>query len=206
MSDADKGTLDWDQRFDRPDYVFGTEPNAFLKAQAPRLKSSWRALAVADGEGRNGVWLAEQGLLVHAIDASPVALEKAKKLAAERGVTLEFECADLAAWDWPEARYDVVAAIFIQFAGPPLRARMFEGMKRALKPGGLLLLEGYRPEQLEYATGGPRTVENMYDEPLLRGAFGDMDILELKAYDAVLEEGAGHNGMSAVIDLVARKR
>ncbi|MEZ5937736.1 MAG: class I SAM-dependent methyltransferase [Hyphomonadaceae bacterium] len=196
----------WDQRFDREDYVFGTAPNAFLRSHADRLQPGWRALAVADGEGRNGVWMAERGLGVHAVEGSPVAIEKARRLAAGRGVSLEFEHADLSDWTWPEAAYDVVVGIFIQFAPPPLRATMFEGMKRALKPGGLLLLEGYRPEQLVYRTGGPQNADHMYDEAMLREAFGDMEILELNAYDAVIEEGEGHSGMSALIDLVARKR
>ena len=99
----------------------------------------------------------------------------------------------------------MVAAIFIQFAGPDLRRTLFEGMKAALKPGGLLLLEGYRPEQLAFATGGPRIVENLYTEAMLQAAFSDMDIVELVSRDAVIEEGAGHSGMSALIDLVARK-
>jgi SAM-dependent methyltransferase len=196
----------WNERFASTDaYVFGEAPNAFLAAQAPRLKPGWRALAVSDGEGRNGVWLAEQGLEVRSIDISAVAQAKAAKLAAARGVRLALEQVDMAAWAAPEAAYDLVAAIFIQYAGPSLRARIFEGMKRAVKPGGLILLEGYRVEQIAYGTGGPKIPENMYDEAMLREAFGDFDILELRAYDAAIDEGAGHSGMSALIDLVARR-
>jgi cyclopropane fatty-acyl-phospholipid synthase-like methyltransferase len=161
---------------------------------------------VADGEGRNGVWLAEQGLAVLSVDSSPVGLEKARKLAQQRGVMMQFEEADLAAWNWGEARFDVVAAIFIQFAPPGLRETMFEQIKRCLKPGGLLLLQGYTPRQLEYRTGGPSQAENLYTEAMLRTAFGDMEILQLDEHDAVIHEGAGHAGMSALIDLVARKR
>lgn len=195
----------WDERYDREDYVFGTRPNAFLERQAHRLQPGQTVLAVADGEGRNGVWLAEQGLQVHAVDGSAVAVGKAKRLATARGVTVRSEVADLEDFAWPDAAYDVVAAIFIQFASPPFRSRLFAGMRTALKPGGLLLLEGYRPEQLDYRTGGPPTVENLYTEDLLRAEFGLFDILELRAYDAVLEEGSGHAGLSALIDLVARK-
>lgn len=195
----------WEERFSSPDYVFGTEPNAFLKKQAARFKRGQLALSLADGEGRNGVWLAEQGLDVLSLDASSIAQEKARRLAAKRGVQLAFELADLADWAWPEARFDLVVGIFIQFAGPELRARIFDGMRRALKPGGLLLLEGYRPEQLVYRTGGPSAVENLYTEALLREAFGDFAILQLDAYDAAIEEGAGHAGASALIDLVAQK-
>jgi cyclopropane fatty-acyl-phospholipid synthase-like methyltransferase len=195
----------WDQRYAIENYLFGTAPNAFLKAHAALLKAGDRVLAVADGEGRNGVWLAQQGLRVHAIDASSVAIAKAKRLAQERGVTPAFEVADLETWVWPVSQYDAVVAIFIQFAGPDLRARLFDNMKRALRPGGLLLLQGYRPEQIAYRTGGPPCAENMYDEALLRAAFNDLEILELRSYDTVLAEGTAHRGMSALIDLVARK-
>ena len=195
----------WNERYAGEHYHFGTEPNAFLVSQRHLLKPGMSCLAVADGEGRNGVWLAEQGLDVLSVDSSPVALEKAKRLAAERGATLTFELADLLNWEWPESRYDVVAAIFIQFVGPELRAQMFEGLKRSLKPGGLLLLQGYTPRQHEYRTGGPSQVENLYTEAQLREAFADMDILHLAEHDSVLNEGSGHCGTSALIDLVARK-
>jgi len=98
-----------------------------------------------------------------------------------------------------------VAGIYIQFAEPDFRDEIFAGMKRALKPGGILLLHGYRPEQLEYGTGGPPCAENMYTVDLLRAAFSDMEILRLAAYDREVDEGRGHSGMSALIDLVARK-
>lgn len=195
----------WDERYQGEAYLFGEAPNAFLAAQAHRLRPGMSALAVADGEGRNGVWLAEQGLDVLSVDSSPVAQAKAARLAEARGTTLRLEEVDLASWAWPEAQFDAVAAIFIQFAGPDLRDQIFAGLKRALKPGGLLLLEGYRPEQIAYGTGGPRVPENLYTEAMLRTAFSDFEILELSAYDAVIEEGAGHSGQSALIDLVARR-
>lgn len=202
---SDPGLRRWDERYAQQGYLFGEQPNAFLARQRNRLQSGARALAVADGEGRNGVWLAEQGLDVVSVDGSPVAQEKARRLAGRRGVELTFELADLSTWTWPEKAFDIVVGIFIQFAGPELRARMFQGMRDALKPGGLLLLEGYRPEQLAYGTGGPSVVDNLYTEAMLREAFADLQILELAAYDAALSEGSGHEGMSAVIDLVARR-
>lgn len=199
-------TSPWDDRYRGDDYLFGEAPNAFLTTQAARLPTGGSALALADGEGRNGVWLAQQGLEVLSVDSSAVAQEKARRLAAARGVELVLELADLETWPMPEGRFGVVAAIFIQFAGPALRARLFEAIKRGLRPGGLLLLEGYRPEQLEYRTGGPPIAQNLYTEPMLRAAFADLEIVELASYDAVIREGVAHNGMSALIDLVARKR
>jgi cyclopropane fatty-acyl-phospholipid synthase-like methyltransferase len=195
----------WDERYAQEGYLFGTEPNVFLVTQQHFLKPGMRCLAVADGEGRNGVWLAQQGLKVLSVEASAAALEKAKKLAQQRGVAIEFEQADLTQWEWGEDRFDVVAAIFIQFAPPALREQMFAGIKRCLKPGGLLLLQGYTPRQLEYKTGGPPVAENMYTETLLRKAFGDMEILHLREHDEHVSEGTAHSGMSALIDLVARK-
>lgn len=196
----------WNERYAGEEYHFGIEPNAFLVEQGARLRSGMSCLAVADGEGRNGVWLAEYGLNVWSVDSSPVAIVKAQKLAVERGVSLDFELADLSQWDWGAARFDVVVAIFIQFAPPGLREQMFANIKRCLKPGGLLLLQGYTPRQLEYRTGGPSQAENLYTEALLRAEFADMEMLHLREHDSIIHEGAGHDGMSALIDLVAKKQ
>ena len=195
----------WDERYASEDYLFGTEPNEFLVSQRHLLKPGMSCLAVADGEGRNGVWLAQQGLQVLSVEASAVALDKAKKLARQRGVAIDFEQADVAHWQWGENRFDAVAAIFIQFAPPALREKMFAGIKHCLKPGGLLLLQGYTPRQLEYKTGGPPAAENMYTLELLHNAFGDMEIMHLREHDDHIGEGTGHSGISALIDLVARK-
>jgi len=195
----------WNARFAGEGYLFGTEPNVFLVSQRGRLKPGVKALAVSDGEGRNGVWLAQQGLEALSVDFSPTALEKARRLASQRGVTLTTVCADLAAWDWAGRQFDAVVAVFIQFAPPALRDVIFRGLKQSLVPGGLLMLEGYRPKQLEYKTGGPPYVENLYTAALLRDAFADMRVLHLAEYDAEIAEGEGHRGMSALIDLVAQK-
>jgi SAM-dependent methyltransferase len=187
------------------DYLYGTEPNAFLKAQAGLLPKTGKALAVADGEGRNGIWLAEQALDVLSVDFSPAAQAKAKALAARRGVAVRFVQADVTAWDWPTAEFDVVAVIFIQFCAPPERRRIFAGIRQALKPGGLLLLQGYRPEQVAYNTGGPSEVENLYTEDMLREEFGGFAKLDVKAHDSVVSEGSRHSGMAAIVDLVGWK-
>ena len=194
----------WETRFRAPDYIFGKEPNAFLKAQARRLPASGMALSVADGEGRNGVWLAERGLDVLTIDYSPVALAKARALATERGVQLRTEVTDVFAWRWPTNAFDVIAAIFI-FAAPAQRPVFFANLKGALKPGGLLLMQGYRPEQLKYRTGGPPDVERLLTGAILQQGFGDMTELDIREHDSPISEGTAHVGMSALIDLVAKK-
>jgi len=195
----------WETRFAAPEYVFGKAPNAFLKSHAHLLKRGQKALAIADGEGRNGVFLAEKGLDVHSIDFSPKAIAKAQALAKERGVKIHAEQADIFTWSWPTASYDVIVGIFFQFASPDLRTQLFNNIKKALKKGGLLLIQGYRPKQLEYKTGGPSQVENLYTRELLENAFKDFSSLEIREHDSAVDEGGGHKGMSALIDLVGRK-
>ncbi|MGA9961884.1 MAG: class I SAM-dependent methyltransferase [Azonexus sp.] len=187
------------------DYLFGTAPNKFLASQAERFSAGMKVLAVADGEGRNSVWLAEQGCAVTATEISPVALEKATKLARGRHVAVDFMQADILNWTWPTSAFDAVVGIFIQFVGPAERARQLAGMKQAVQPGGLLFLQGYTPKQLEYRTGGPSAVENLYTEALLREIFSDWEIVLLHEHEDLIDEGRGHSGRSALIDLIARK-
>lgn len=196
----------WNNRYAEADgHLFGEAPNAFLARHAGLLKPGGKALAIADGDGRNGVFLAQQGLEVRSVDFSPVAQEKARKLAEARGVTLDFELADVSSYVYPGEAYDVVAVIFTQFLAPTERAAMFAGVVDTLRPGGLLLLEGYTPRQLEFATGGPKAVEQLYTRELLKGAFAGLSKFEIEEYDAELSEGAGHHGPSALIDLVGWK-
>jgi SAM-dependent methyltransferase len=187
------------------EYLFGTAPNKFLAAQAENFGAGMSVLSVADGEGRNAVWLAEQGCAVSATEISPVALEKAAKLARGRNVSVSFVRADILNWEWPREEFDAVVGIFIQFATQDERPRQLSGMKQAVKPGGLLFLQGYTPKQLEYKTGGPSAVENLYTAELLREMFADWEIVRLREHEDVIEEGSAHAGRSALIDLVARR-
>ena len=187
------------------DYLFGTAPNRFLATQAERFGADMRVLSVADGEGRNAVWLAEQGCCVTATEISPVALEKAGKLARSRHVEVAWQQADILNWEWPVEAYDAVVGIFIQFATPAEQPRQIGGMKQAVKPGGLLFLQGYTPKQLEFRTGGPSTADNLYTADLLREWFADWEIVSLHEHEDAIEEGTAHVGRSALIDLVARK-
>jgi SAM-dependent methyltransferase len=205
MPEFDDAREVWDSRFDTDEYIFGTEPNRFLVSQSQRLRPGARALSVADGEGRNSVWLAQRGLNVEAVEISARAVDKARTLAAERGVNVRFKVADVRTWRWPSTRYDLIVAIFIQFASPPERGQLFSRMRRALKPGGLLILEGYGVRQIEYGTGGPPHVEHLYTREMLDEAFRDFEILLLEEREDCLEEGTKHVGRSALMDLVARK-
>jgi len=145
-------------------------------------------------------------LQVTAFDFASNAVDKARRLAQRRNVSVDFHVADIETWRFEAARYDAVVAIFIQFLGPKARDDVFARMQSAVKPGGLFLLEGYRPEQLQYRTGGPGVIENLYTREWVEHAFADWQVLLLREYDAVLHEGTRHSGMSALIDVVARKR
>ncbi len=195
----------WNGRYAAPGFLFGEAPNAYLASKEADLPAHGRALSVADGEGRNSVWLAEGGLAVDALDFSPVAVAKARALAAARGVRIDFAVANVMSLAWPVATYDVIAAIFIQFATPDERAQLFGWFKRALKPGGMLILQGYRVEQLGYGTGGPPERDHLYTAELVRRAFSDCEILELATYDAEIHEGKGHSGMSALLGATVRR-
>ena len=196
----------WEQRFSIAEYLFGERPNAYLASKASLLPKGGRALSIADGEGRNSVWLAEQGLGVDTFDFSPTAVTKAERLALSRGVHVNFSVSEIFEWNWTPSTYDLVAAIFIQFASPAEREKLFALIKSTLKPGGLLVLQGYRVEQLKYGTGGPPEADHLYTEALFREALSDMDLLEVVSYDETVKEGTGHSGMSALMGVVARKR
>jgi cyclopropane fatty-acyl-phospholipid synthase-like methyltransferase len=195
----------WDERYRAPEYIFGLEPNAFLTTQAALFQPGQRVLDVACGEGRNSVWLAQCGCDVLGIDVSPLALKKAQRLAEKNGVQVEFRLADIRQWGWTASMFDAVVCIFIQFATPGERARLFQGFETTLKPGGLLVLQGYTPKQVEYKTGGPPDAAHMYTRALLEEGFKGLEILHLREHEDTLAEGTKHVGRSALIDLVARK-
>ena len=196
----------WDKRFSQAEYVFGKEPNAYLKKQVEKfIQPGACALCVADGEGRNSVWLAKQGLSVEAFDISPVAIEKANQLASHGQVSVAFTVASTHSWVWKPNHYDLIAAIFIQFATPNMRVDLFAQMRDSLKPGGYLILQGYTPKQLDYKTGGPPSIDHLYTTELIQDLLRGMEICDWQEYEAVIHEGEGHHGMSALMGVVARK-
>lgn len=194
----------WDRKFSVDHYQYGQAPNTHLAAQAARLPAGGRALVPGDGEGRNGVWLAERGFQVVSVDSSAIGLEKARRLAVGRGVGLATVQADLTTWDWPVGQFDVVASIFLHLP-PVARARAHAGMVTALRSGGVLVLEAFSPAQLGRGSGGPKEVELLYRAEALRADFAALTILELVEADAALDEGPLHQGLGAVVRLVAVK-
>ena len=196
----------WDSRFAAPEYIFGTEANVFLASQRALFRPAMRVLEIGCGEGRNSVWLAQQGCEVTGVDISPLALAKAERLATQREVKVEWIEADIVNWTFEPERFDAVVCIFIQFAAPEGRSRIFAGMQHTLRANGHLVLQGYTPRQLQYSSGGPREPDHLYTPDLLERSFVDWDIVHLREHDDVLTEGTKHAGMAALIDLIARKR
>ena len=196
----------WNQRYASADYLFGTRPNAWLEEHGNVWAKGQRVLCVADGEGRNSVWLGRKGLEVDAFDIASVGVAKARKLAESHGVAVNYSISDCDSFGWCNDTYDGVVAIFVQFADPAMRARLFANIRRCLKPGGVLVLQGYTPPQLDFGTGGPKELSHLYTNALLREAFADFDIVHLRDYEAELNEGDRHSGMSALVGLVAWRR
>lgn len=195
----------WEERYAKAGgYLFGEAPAQVLVENPWITQGARTCLCVADGEGRNGVWLASRGLEVTSFDLSPTAVERADALAAKAGVAVATHVSDWDGWGWAQT-YDLVVAVFIQFAAPDARVRQFEALRGAVPPGGRLALHGYTPEQIGFGTGGPPFPENMYTTDLLGAAFGDWRVLRLAAYEREVQEGRGHSGKSALIDLVAER-
>ena len=193
----------WDQRYSSDTYVYGTEPNGFLITAAARLPPG-KVLCLGEGEGRNAVWLAAQGHEVTAVDASGVGLRKAQRLAAERGVRITTVHADLAAFDIEPGAWDGIVSIFCHLP-PALRADVHRRCVAGLRPGGVLLLEAYTPRQVSLGTGGPPTAELMMDAETLRTELAGLELLELRECEREVHEGEFHNGLGAVVQLVARR-
>jgi SAM-dependent methyltransferase len=151
------------------------------------------------------VWLAKQGMLVTGFDVSDIALAKAKQFAEENQVSINYSLSDVDGYDWQSHKYDAVAGIFIQFADPEMRARIFQQVQQTLKPGGIFILQGYTPQQLQYKTGGPSLIEHLYTEEMIRDLSPGFEILDLRCYEKELSEGPRHTGMSALLGLVSKK-
>ncbi|MDE1958057.1 MAG: class I SAM-dependent methyltransferase [Xanthomonadaceae bacterium] len=194
----------WNERYSDDAYHYGTAPNAWLASQAWRLPRAGDALAIADGEGRNGVWLAQQGLATTSLDQSGKGLDKARTLAQQRGVTLATLQADLTHFEWPPAAYDVVVSIYVHLPAA-LRLRTHAGCAQALRPGGLLILEAFTLEQMHCHSGGPRDPALLYTAELLRGDFRGLELLELLSGEVLLAEGRGHAGPARVVRLLAQR-
>jgi len=194
----------WDERYQTPEYIFGDQPCQWLIMNQHRLPQSGRALALGDGEGRNGVFLAELGFEVTSVDLSEVGLNKARDLARKRGVTIQTVQADLEHYEIEAESQDLIVSIYCHLPDA-IRKLVHERAEVALKPGGLFILEAFHHSQLKYQSGGPKTTDLLYDLDALLGDFQTLQILE--AFDGLcyLDEGARHSGIGHIVRLVLQK-
>ena len=193
----------WDDVYNAEHYVYGSEPNEFLRAHSANLPQG-RVLCIGDGEGRNSVYLARQGYQVTAVDLSAVGIAKAKKLAAQYGVNVDYIQADLADFSFGNKQWDGIVSIFCHLPAA-LRKRVHQQVIDSLKPGGVFLLEGYTPRQLQFGTGGPKAVEMLLDKDEVASELAALNILHLQALDRQVIEGVKHTGTGAVLQLLAQK-
>jgi SAM-dependent methyltransferase len=194
----------WDERYGRPEYAYGTEPNDFLRAEAGRIPRG-RVLCLAEGEGRNAVHLAGLGHEVTAVDLSIEGLRKARELARERGVSIAVEQADLATYVPAQAAYEGVVTIFGHLPAP-VRERLYGTIASSLVPGGVFVLEAYRPEQLAFGTGGPRDRALLASLDELRAELVGLDLVVAREVEREIHEGALHDGRSATVQIVGVRR
>lgn len=195
----------WDQRFAEPGYKYGTEPNAFLLAQAGRLRPAGRVLVPGDGEGRNGVWLAEQGHTVLSMDSSGVGLSKVQALAAQRGVSVDIEQGDLAYWAPVPGAWDAVVLTYVHLP-TAIRQAAHRRLVQGLSADGWFLLEAFHPLQLQHHSGGPRDPDMLYTVAQLREDLSPW-CEEVIGWEGPVElrEGPGHQGTAYVTRWLGRR-
>ena len=195
---------DWDEKYAGEAFAYGTAPNDFLMAHVGLIPAG-RVLALADGEGRNGVFLAQRGFAVETLDSSAVGVAKARRLAAQVGVSVDAQVTDLGAFTFPEAVFSGVVSIFCHLP-PELRARVHRQAVQSLQPGGLFLLEAFTPEQLNYGTGGPPKLELLMSLSALREELADLEEIHGVEVERQVVEGQLHTGLAHVVQFIGRKR
>lgn len=195
---------DWNVRYQTDDYVFGTEPNVFVVRVLDLLPKGGRALDLATGEGRNGIFLAAHGFEVEGVDVSCVGLAKAQKLAQEKGVRLKTRLDDLVTMTMQENHYAVISSVFCHFV-EPIRTQVMQKIIRALQPGGMFVGVFYHPNQIAYGTGGPKNPDMLGTLEEMQTAAEGLEWLIAEHSTHELEEGNRHKGMSSVVYLLGRK-
>ena len=193
----------WDERYSVEEYAYGTNPNKFLEANVNSIPKG-KLLSLAEGEGRNAVFLAKQGYSVTAVDAALVGLNKARKLAEENGVVVEFIHADLADYDLGENKWDGIISIFCPLPSS-IRKQLHKKVKAGLKRNGVFLLEAYTPDQLRHGTGGGNSVDVMQSEESLRLELTGLKFMHLVELERDVIEGTYHTGVGAVVQAIATK-
>lgn len=194
----------WNDRFSNENYMYGTEPNVFLAEMQKKLQLNGNALAIAEGEGRNAVFLAQQGMNVTTWDYAESGLQKTKKLAALKGITVNTKLVDLNDAEWESNQWDEIVCVFGHFP-TDLRKKTLQGVKGAVKPGGYYVTEVYSHCQIPYKSGGPKELDFLYRPEEFIETFSDWRIVHFFMGEVIRHEGELHNGLSHVIQFVGQK-
>ena len=194
----------WDERFAQEDYAYGFEPNDFLRESVSHLNPGGKVLCLAEGEGRNAVFLASAGFTVTAVDFSQAGKDKALKLAEKHRVTIQYELADLNDYDMGQDRWDGIVCIF-SHTPLPIRKHLLDNIPDALRPGGVFIAEGYNKGQLAYSTGGPKDEDQMFSLEEFQTTFANFDRLHAGNVVRSIIEGQFHTGTASVTQFIARK-
>ena len=194
----------WDERFAGDEYLYGTEPNDFLRAEVARIPKG-PVVCLAEGEGRNAVFLASLGYTVTAVDFSVQGLRKAEALAKQRGVELTLVEADLASFELGVDAWTGIVSMWAHTV-PAIRGRLHRDASHALRVGGAFVLEAYRPEQLAYDTGGPKDPAMLPSLELLYRELKPLELVVARETERDIREGTKHVGMSATVQVVAVRR
>ncbi|MFT5697429.1 MAG: SAM-dependent methyltransferase [Desulforhopalus sp.] len=197
-------TLKWDQRYSEPGYAYGTDPNDFLTASRQYIPAGGSVLCLAEGEGRNSVFLAKNGFKVTAVDSSTVAMEKTGALAVQQGVYVDTIVADLADFTFTPNYYDAIVSIFCHLP-PPLRQKVHNLISGSLKEGGVFILEGYTPKQLKHGTGGPPVKELLMNLNVIQKELAGLDMMHGAELEREVLEGTLHRGLGAVVQFIGKK-
>jgi len=193
----------WNQRYAGDDYIYGTEPNSFLAERVDLLMGP--VLSLAEGEGRNAVFLAARGLKVHGVDGSDVALTKARALAFSRGVEIQTEVSDLGMFKPTANYYGSVVSIFAHLPGT-VRNRLYPLVEQCLKPDGIIILEAYTHDQLARETGGPKDADMLMTRAKIEREFPNLEPILLRELERIVQEGKYHTGMASVVQFIGRKK
>ncbi len=196
--------MSWDERYSGDEFVYGKEANGFLKECLEFIPKGGKVLCLAEGEGRNAIYLAQSGFEVHAVDLSSVGREKALKWANEHGLELHYEVADLAHYDFGVELWDAVISIWAHVPSE-LQKILSDKIVHGLRQNGVLILEGYNKKQLEYGTGGPKNEDMLYDLNRLRDQYSKLEIIRAEDRVRFVSEGLLHNGESSVTQFIGKK-
>ena len=195
----------WNSRYRETPLAYGMEPNQYLLKKSVLFSAGMKILSVGEGEGRNALMLAEKQLDVWGLDYSLEGLKKARLTAQVRNLNLKLICADMKTWFWPENYFDGVVAIYVHFP-PEIRTQVHRSLLKSLKPGGILIMQAFHINQIQYDTGGPKSIEMLYTTALLQHDFASAYFLELQETVQDLKEGIYHDGPAAVINLTLQKQ